>query len=229
VNGDLLFGDGDKDVLQRMLWQVAEFSGVQVLTYCLLGNHFHVLVRVPARTTPNDAEILRRYQAMYPEKRPGGGPEEHRSAGPGPVAKAAAVLEAGGPEAENLRRALAKRMSDLSEFMKTLKQRFTMKYNATHRRYGTLWTARFTSVLLEDAPDTVIAQAAYIDLNPVRAKLVADPKDYRWSGYGEAVGGAGAGIRAGLGSILPGLDWESLLAAYRAILFGGGAGANGGG
>ena len=32
--------------------------------------------------------------------------------------------------------------------------------------------------------------AAYIDLNPVRAGLVQDPKDYRWSGYGEA--GAGA-------------------------------------
>ncbi len=31
--------------------------------------------------------------------------------------------------------------------------------------------------------------AAYIDLNPVRAGLVSDPKDYRWCGYGEAVGG----------------------------------------
>jgi putative transposase len=30
---------------------------------------------------------------------------------------------------------------------------------------------------------------AYIDLNPVRAELVKDPKDYRWSGYGEAVAG----------------------------------------
>ncbi len=31
--------------------------------------------------------------------------------------------------------------------------------------------------------------AAYIDLNPVRAGMVADPADYRWSGYGEAIGG----------------------------------------
>ena len=30
--------------------------------------------------------------------------------------------------------------------------------------------------------------AAYIDLNPVRAKVVDDPKEYRWSGYGEAMG-----------------------------------------
>jgi hypothetical protein len=39
--------------------------------------------------------------------------------------------------------------------------------------------------------------AAYIDLNPVRAKLVADPKDYRWSGYGEAWAGRAA-AKAGL-------------------------------
>ena len=41
------------------------------------------------------------------------------------------------------------------------------------------------------------AGAAYIDLNPVRAKIVAEPKDYRWSGYGEACGG-GKLARAGL-------------------------------
>jgi hypothetical protein len=34
-----------------------------------------------------------------------------------------------------------------------------------------------------------VVVAAYIDLNPVRAKIVGDPKDYRWSGYGEAVAG----------------------------------------
>lgn len=35
--------------------------------------------------------------------------------------------------------------------------------------------------------------AAYIDLNPVRAGVCADPADYRWSGYGEAVGGGKKG------------------------------------
>ena len=35
--------------------------------------------------------------------------------------------------------------------------------------------------------------AAYIDLNPVRAGMVTDPAEYRWSGYGEAVGGGAKG------------------------------------
>ena len=51
VNGEFLFGERDREVLRRMLWQAADFSGVQVLTYCILSNHFHLLVEVPARPT----------------------------------------------------------------------------------------------------------------------------------------------------------------------------------
>ncbi|MCC5841599.1 MAG: hypothetical protein JJT96_15905, partial [Opitutales bacterium] len=53
---------------------------------------------------------------------------------------------------------------------------------------GTLWEGRFRSVLVENTRVAVRAVAAYIDLNPVRAGVVDDPKDYRFSGYGEAVG-----------------------------------------
>ncbi len=42
--------------------------------------------------------------------------------------------------------------------------------------------------------------AAYIDLNPVRADIVSDPKDYRWCGYGAAVAGVKA-ERTGLGIV----------------------------
>lgn len=48
-----------------------------------------------------------------------------------------------------------------------------------------LWEDRFKSVMAENA-EGARAAAAYIDLNPVRAKLVADPKSYRGSGYGDA-------------------------------------------
>ena len=48
---------------------------------------------------------------------------------------------------------------------------------------------RFKSVLVEDG-DALRTMAAYIDLNAVRAGLVKDPKDYRWCGYGEAMGGS---------------------------------------
>ena len=93
------------------------------------------------------------------------------------------------------------RMHDLSEFMKTLMQRFTKWFNRTHARSGNLWEDAFKSVIVEDgvAAKTI---AAYIDLNPVRAGMVKDPADYRWSSYGEAIGGGAKGdgkkARAGL-------------------------------
>jgi hypothetical protein len=83
-------------------------------------------------------------------------------------------------------------MHDLSEFMKSLLERFTKWFNRTHSRSGTLWEDRFKSVIVESgvAARTI---AAYIDLNPVRAGMVKDPADYRWSSYGEAVGGGKKG------------------------------------
>ena len=47
VSGTPYFDDRAKEVLRKMIWQVADFSGVEVLTYCVMSNHFHVLVRVP--------------------------------------------------------------------------------------------------------------------------------------------------------------------------------------
>ncbi|WP_269526207.1 transposase, partial [Coraliomargarita parva] len=66
VNGEALFGDSEKEVLRKMLHQVSDFCGVQVLTYCIMGNHFHVLLRVPDRQSVGDAELMRRYRVLYP-------------------------------------------------------------------------------------------------------------------------------------------------------------------
>ena len=76
--------------------------------------------------------------------------------------------------------------SDLSFFMKQLKGCFAQQYNRRHKRHGTLWSERFKSVLLEGGA-AVAAIAAYIDLNPVRAGLCEDPKDYRYCDYAEAI------------------------------------------
>jgi putative transposase len=88
-------------------------------------------------------------------------------------------------------------MQDLGEFMKGLLQRFTQWFSRAHTQTGTLWEDRFKSVIVEDgvAARTI---SAYIDLNPACAGMLKDPADYRWSSYGEAVGGGkkGNGKRA---------------------------------
>ena len=201
VNGERLFGDRHKEVLRKMIWQVADFSGVEVLTYCVMSNHFHVLVRVPVPGEVSDQELLRRYRVLYPE------PTKYQTAS---IAVMEQTLTAGGEEAEAIRRKLLARMSDVSEFMKAVKQRFSVWYNRSHQRYGTLWAERFKSVLVEGRGNPLQTMAAYIDLNPVRAGIVKDPKDYRFCGYAEAVVGH-APARKGLKSI-----WADRLGAAKA-------------
>ena len=180
VNGEMLFKDREKEMLRKMLWQVADFSGVEILTYCVMSNHFHVLVRVPEPENLSDAELMRRYKVLYPK------PTKYQTASTKVMEE---KLQEGGDEAEAIRRKLLARMSDVSEFMKTIKQRFSVWFNRTHRRYGTLWADRFKSVLVEGKGNPLQTMAAYIDLNPVRAGIVEDPKEYRFCGYAEAVAG----------------------------------------
>ena len=75
------------------------------------------------------------------------------------------------------------KFSNLSEFLKERKQRFSRYYNKLHERRGYFWGDRFKSVIVEKG-DTLINCLAYIDLNPIRAGLVAIPEDYRWSSMG---------------------------------------------
>ena len=216
VNGELCFGDREKEVLRKMLWQVADFCGVEILTYCLMSNHFHVLVRVPAEDCPSDSELLRRFRVLYPK------PTRFEQAS---VSVLRTELEQGGEDAAAVRRRLSLRMGDVSEFMKTLKQRFSVWYNRSHQRYGTLWAERFKSVLVEGQGNALQTMAAYIDLNPVRAGLVEDPKDYRFCGYAEAIAGS-TQCRRGLMRIWSSFGVKShddALVAHRMLLFGKGS------
>jgi putative transposase len=77
-------------------------------------------------------------------------------------------------------------MYDISVFIKELKGRFAQWYNQLHERCGVLWAERFKSILLEGG-EALAAVAAYIELNPVRAGVCDDPKDYRYCGYAEAL------------------------------------------
>lgn len=204
VGGQALLGPQEKEQLRHMLWQQAQFAGLELITYCILNNHFHVLLRVPATVIPTDAQLVERVLGLYGAK--------HLYAQT--VAKSYRLQ---GTLAEDLRRGLLARMGDLSAYMKELKQRFSKWFNRREDRFGTLWAERFKSVLVEDEPGALVAVAAYIDLNPVRAGWVEDPKDYRWSGYGEAVAGGQAAQR-GLAGLSRSGEWAQASQEYRQLL-----------
>jgi REP element-mobilizing transposase RayT len=198
VNREFVFGDLERERQRTFMRMYENFSGCRVLSYCFLSNHFHILLEVTPMPEGglSDAELLKRLGAIYPAAE---------------VAEVAKELEdarkkvraglAGEALAAGIHARFTYRMHDLSQFMKGFMQRYTQWHNRTHQRKGRLWEDRFKSVIVEDGA-ACKTMAAYIDLNPVRAGMVKEPADYRWSSYGEAVGGGPKGngrkARAGL-------------------------------
>lgn len=208
VNGEWLFDDTAKEVLRRQIWQVADYCGVQILTYTILVNHFHLMVRVPQTAPVSDVELLRRFHVLYPK------PTRYQLAR---LEVIAGQLASNGPDGVKWRQRQLRLMGDVSQYMKLLKQRFSIWFNRSHHRFGTLWCERFKSTLV--GPGALEPIVTYIDLNCVRAGLARDPKDYRFCGYAEAVAGS-AEARQGLGQVFEGGEWPAVQAAYRERLFG---------
>jgi len=80
----------------------------------------------------------------------------------------------------------------ISGLMQLLGRRYVRYINRTCRRTGTLFEGRFKSSLV-DSERYLLTCMRYIELNPVRAGMVVDPGDYRWSSYRQHVGGSGMG------------------------------------
>lgn len=205
VGGQFLLDDLGKEKLAEILLKLARFCGIEVITYCMMANHFHLLLRVPTRQDIPDALLLQRLEEFYGKKAV-------------LTVLAREGIEKRGTIDSDLRESLLERMGEVSAFMKEFKQRFSRWYNRQHGRFGTLWAERFKSLLVEDSPGAVRTVAAYIDLNPVRAGLVSDPKDYRFCGYTAALNGNKA-LRAGLMSCLKPGAWTEAAAEYRMSLF----------
>ena len=216
VDRRFVFGADEKEKFRTLMRLQEKFTGCRVASYCLMDNHFHILLEVPpmAEGGLSDEGLLKRLSAIYSEAFVAEVAKElmeARSAnyadGTGTEANSGCEVTGSGSGTRldaavgAIHQRFSYRMHDLGEFMKGLLQRFTQWFNRKQSRTGRLWEDRFKSVIVEDgvAAKTI---AAYIDLNPVRAGMVKDPADYRWCSYGEAIGGGAKGngktARAGL-------------------------------
>ncbi len=210
VDRRFIMGEPEKETFRKILRQCETFYSLKVLTYCIMSNHFHILVEVPEPREFTEEEVLSRIAALYPAKLVIGLRREldtFRDAGLLDLARSRLA-------------SFTRRMFSLSNFMKSLKQRFSSYYNRNNQRSGTLWEERFRSVIVEGEETTLMTMALYIDLNPIRAGLTSDPAEYRFCGYAEAVGG-GEPAREGIRSLMPRKpeSWRIVQAEYRRLLY----------
>jgi putative transposase len=149
-------GDIEKDFMMDLIRRYSELYLVEILGLCLMGNHFHILVRMFPEHKFTDEDIQKRYENFYGDER---------------------VFAAGWIPS------LREKLYSLSEFVREIKVGFTRYYNNRHHRRGYFWGDRFKSVIVENG-ETLINCLAYIDLNPLRAGLVERPEEYRWNSLG---------------------------------------------
>ena len=188
VDRSFRFADADKTRIVDQMKRMGRFCGVEINTYTVMSNHFHILLHVLAPKELTDDELVERIATLYGTRKA----EDLRCTW--------ALLRKAGNQSsleqlEASRQTYLRRMGDLSTYMKELKQWISRVYNKEHNRKGTLWEERFWSCLLEDSAETLTSVAAYIDRNAVRAGIVERPEDYRWCGYAEAHAGHAAAQR----------------------------------
>ena len=152
--------------VRDLLRQAAGAFAVDVLAYAVMSNHLHVVVRTdPDRVNGWSAdEVAARWAAAHPRLGRDGSVIPWSSA---EIATRAA--DAGWVAKARLR------LRSLSWFMKAVKEQLSRRANREDRCTGAFWEGRFRSVALLDQA-AVIAAMAYVDLNPIRARVADRPE-----------------------------------------------------
>ena len=160
-NRQLIFRDDhDRTTYLEKLSSYCEDKGVELLCYCLLTNHVHLLLETPK--------------------------------------------------------------GNLAKFMQPFQTSYTVYFNRRHRRTGHVFEQRYKAFLV-DKDNYLLQVSRYIHLNPVGAKMVARPQNYRWSSYrvyvGKDKGMAGLNRRSILGQF--GGGGKGSVSEYRRFVEGG--------
>jgi len=105
----------------------------------------------------------------------------------------------------------------ISQVMQSIGLRYVRYINNSYRRSGTLWEGRYKASLIE-TERYLLTCYRYIELNPVRAKMVASPADYRWSSYqANAQGGSDKCLTPHREYLRLGEEPETCCHAYREL------------
>ncbi|WP_462325829.1 transposase [Desulfoplanes sp.] len=146
----------EKDYLLGLIRRLSRFYFVDVLGFCIMSNHFHLVTRMYTEDHFSNDQVRERLEKWFPEGR-----------------------EISDQTISRFR----ERWASLAKFVKDIKQGFTRYYNKRHGRKGYFWGDRFKSLIVQNGR-SLINLLAYVDLNPVRAGIVKRPEAYRWCSLG---------------------------------------------
>jgi hypothetical protein len=162
--GDFPFGDVEKETFIRLIREATQYFTIEVLSYQILDNHWHIVCYAPAELLSPE-ESAKRFNDFYAGRKP--------------------VLTPDDPYCDHV----AHYIRDVGCFIGWIQQRFTSWFNKTRarRRRGTVWAGRFKSTILER--DTALWEClCYVEMNAVRAGIVTDPAEYRFGSWGQWCG-----------------------------------------
>ena len=186
--------DERNDFIDLML-RVSAFSGVELLGWCVLDNHFHICVYLPVPPSLTDEEILSRFRLLRGDaSRLLTDESDNRIENPFDQTGArcltpCASFDGGRAEARRkLIKSIRRRMYSIAEYMRMIKKWFSDAYNERSGHKGTMWEAvygdrSFFMPEEDEAFDSLRDILAYIHLNPIRAALADKFDGYSWSSY----------------------------------------------
>jgi hypothetical protein len=157
---------------------LASVFGIDCLTYTVLSNHAHVVLRSRPDVVKSwsDEEVARRWLRLHPK--PTYPKKNARSDNP----EEPQVSEINRIVNDSARLAkLRQRLSDVSWWMSSLAENIARRSNAEDQCQGRFWQGRFGCVNLLDKA-SLLACAMYVDLNPIRAAMAESPETSQYTG-----------------------------------------------
>lgn len=170
--------DHRKQWLQdRMQFLAAQF-GIDILGFAVLSNHFHIILRNRPDVVQDwsDEEVARRWWNLFPKRRD----KERNPKEPTAIELQMIMLD---PEkfAE-----IRRRLSDISWFMRCLVEPIARISNKEDGCTGRFWEGRFKSQRILDEA-ALVACLAYVDLNPIRARIAETPEKSQYTSVYERI------------------------------------------
>lgn len=213
------FDEGEKDRFANLIRRVEQFCGVRVLGYAVMSNHFHIYVYLEGEHPVSEEELYGKICRLYCKDTLAGIIDKWERLKELAAQSDVSIRHAGLTEFDDYKRSFVARMFNITSFMMTLKEHYTLSYNARHKHCGTLWEGRYHSRESKPASSDMSPILAYIDCNPAEADICRDPAKYKWCSFAAACAGdelARRAYRFAYGNDED--EWEAIAELHRAAI-----------